>query len=144
MNREIKFRAWDKTAKNGMIYPDGIFHFIANGKAYKLDPQIETDRYFAMPIEIEVMQYTGMKDKNGKEIYEGDICTIKNGDPFAPVINLIVQYELGAFGVMPLGKEVDVFANQYKGKMLPFFPDYKESVLEVIGNIHEHPNLLTP
>ena len=76
MNREIKFRAWHKDLKKmfkiGQITLEkGIWNFEPNDRDF-IGMSIPCQPSFVL------MQYTGLHDKNGKEIYEGDIIRIKN------------------------------------------------------------------
>ena len=119
----IRFRAWDKK-KNAWFDEDsgdlfielnGVINFGWSGEI--MDDY--TDR-------ITLMQYTGLKDKNGVKIYEGDI--VKNGQHAYLVC-------FGEFAERQIGFYiVDVHTNET-------YPLYSMTY-EVIGNIHENPELL--
>lgn len=130
MNREIKFRAWNKVI-NKMVYFD-LFSIGTNSPSTELRASIkqtETQDYYDTDFDDGEMentiltQFTGLKDKNGKEIYEGDILR-GNGDWDKPIL---VKWEGGGFhGV-----------GGYKHVGFNFF-----NLFEIIGNIYENPELL--
>ena len=123
--REIKFRAWDKEKKIiGNVLGIDILHkeiFFSNEN---VDCYEHTDFK-----DIELMQYTGLKDKNNKEIYEGDIVKLRTNHGIGVVKN---YDEWGAFVVEYIKpRPLAVLGTNY----------YKEDI-EVIGNIYENPELL--
>ena len=119
MNMEIKFRAWDGKE---MHTPTESQEF-AN---IKFHAWMDTPKTVQQMKEIFIMQYTGLKDKNGKEIYEGDICKASYpGSSETPYMNKIIWNE-SEFGFS--------FANA---------PLYVWEAFTVIGNIYENQNLLT-
>lgn len=123
MTREIKFRIWDKRLKQMNLTDKASFH---QGQAVKFDFMIPwRDKIFAD--EWVIMQYTGLKDRNGKEIYEGDIL-IDDEYPEEGIGYAKVEWKNAGWIADPwFGTEE--FAEEAK--------DY-----EVIGNIHENPDLL--
>lgn len=128
--REIKFRAWDKDFKemtdDVTLYANGWTECFFYGEGdIKYPPQVAEDT-------LVIMQYTGLKDKNSKEICEGDefkhnIQGYVAGFPREENHISAVVYENGAFWVGDY-LLVDAIAN--------------DSEAEVIGNIYEHPHLL--
>lgn len=76
MNREIKFRIWDIENKEMLKVQELDFEPTFYGGRIAIRPDQYND-YFDTEDMI-LMQYTGLHDKNGKEIYEGDIIRIKN------------------------------------------------------------------
>lgn len=135
--REIKFRAWKhvNTPKmfnevQGINFVGGIVHL-----GYRLSSDtVRTDK--ELLDNLILMQYTGLKDKNGTEIYEGDILLIQAGG-YDSIISEVVWggTEYPAFDLPKYdGYEMNAFSAIYHN-------DVKET-LEVIGNIYENPELL--
>lgn len=112
--REIEFRTWDKHLK------------MMDLNIHKLDTLSE---YIARENHI-VMQYTGLKDKNGVKIFEGDIATIDSVSSMN--MKFIVDYNYCSFGMF---WTVDNNTRR-------FFNNNSVSRVEVIGNIYENKELL--
>jgi len=124
--RELKFRAWDNKRRQWLslvnLHMDmtGTLFWSFGGECnFWGEPEKEG---------IILMQFTGLKDKNGKEIYEGDMLRpiIMNGC----ITDGIVEFKRGCFIVRQIGAEglydcLNTFRN-----------------FEIIGNIHENPELL--
>ena len=118
--REIKFRAWNSEKK----YMTYLFNPVSHG-----DINI-FDFYFLRGWRGEgliPMQYTGLNDKNGKEIYEGDIFPGDNDDPIKYVICWL---DCGSWGFHPAG-DPDMATLIMAG-----------DEMEIIGNIYENPELI--
>ena len=82
-------------------------------------------------------QYTGLKDKNGKEIYEGDILTwSRNGIESSP---LVIEYKHGAFGYTYSEGCFYALAGNFNFTFNPFDNDNR---FQIIGNIHDNPELI--
>lgn len=131
--RQIKFRAWVEPAdifrgsSTGQMFTGFTFDSIESGRdeanVYCDDGQTwEEPRWGSAKL----MQYTGLKDKNGVEIYEGDIVR-ENGE-FGEDDRYVVEYEFNGFWLKGRGDNEFDFGN----------PDN----MEVIGNIWENPELL--
>lgn len=127
MNDRFKFRIWHEPLKQ-MHYND----FILTATGY-LAPIYQQDDYMMkfnqcdleFDKQCQVMQCTGLKDKNGKLIYEGDVV---NGSCGVYWGKMIVEYNVAGF---VLNK---------KGKRLNFLDG--DNFIEVIGNIYENKELL--
>jgi len=104
MNREIKFRVWDEVQK-----------------------QMRNVELLPLPSKDILMQFTGLTDKLGKEVYKGDIVRIKDGE--------------NEFFVVLWNKAYLQFQFINNNKMFEL-PDIEEKQIEVISNIYENPELL--
>jgi len=130
MNREIKFRAWDKKNKK-MIYDDerDIDLFIDFGGTI-CENECQTFSG-TRGYELYLMQYTGLKDKNEKEIYEGDIVDYGFKIPgYTELYKGKVFFGKGMFLV-----DGDTLNNE-------FHQLNKCCYLKIIGNIYENKELI--
>ena len=129
-----KFRAWHRELGRMMSISDMWFNVDSLGEI-GLNDSVMNDYITVSPDEIELMQSTGLKDKNGKEIFEGDIIT--NGQN----VMCMKRHNTLGFYVEEKG-EVEFIADS--AVLEDFEEDAKEIAdrLEIIGNIYENPELL--
>lgn len=125
--REIKFRIWRGAGWN---LPNHMVYFSLD------DLLFDEDYTDAKSGGDKLMQYTGLKDKNGKEIYEGDVC-VRNGH------RRVIVFENGAFMCYPQKHwhhevDIDHISSIRNGWFLANFV----SDIEVIGNLYENCDLL--
>lgn len=119
----LKFRAWDEDSQkmNG-----NVEIYIAKDKTIEVRPK--DDKTI-------VMQSTGLKDKNGKEIFEGDIVKFSDCDDDAYVTPVVWDKNYACFGVSFSGKYPISF-----DYLEEFYTELKD--IEVVGNIYENPELV--
>ena len=131
--REIKFRAWDRKQMLTMSMDHYSYPVFVDRLR---NVHLEWDSY-------DLMQYTGLKDSNGKEIYEGDIvATYYTGGPAA---GQIYNKREVKWGVCDIGCNGFEYAFQVVGPYVDeecMYADMIDGEVTVIGNIYENPELL--
>jgi len=136
MKREIKFKIWDKITKR-WLNANEYARIRINPIQDKYGNGFNLYDSFNLVDDIEIVEYTGLKDKNGKEIYEGDIVKVPAGWGDGLLYNSFIgeiQYDAPNFyvnqgiNINKTGK----WSNQ----------EYKWEEIEIIGNIYENPELL--
>ena len=119
-----RYRAWIKSLK----WMCDVTNISFDSKFVDICQQGDTERCTEMSVEfdeIKLMQSTGLKDKNGKEIFEGDVVSIDT-DEFDL---LFVKYESGIYWLMDDEECVEHLSDYYK-------------YVSIVGNIYENPELL--
>jgi uncharacterized phage protein (TIGR01671 family) len=130
--RQIKFRVWD-TDKQRFIWT-GFENFLSETHEDKLHDvrqgrMVLNADWSGMGSRCVFQEFTGKKDKNGKEIFEGDICSTYNIDEPSNLTDTVV-FDEGSF----------VFQSDYK--LSAELRGFKSDYIEVIGNIYETPELI--
>lgn len=124
--RIIKFRAWDELNQEMVYEKTGIF---SGGKS----------SWEILKLYENVMQFTGLHDKNGKEIYVGDII----GD-WTEIDGKMEQSRLTVYFDEMIGQwMLDISFNQDRTSSCSLFAELKDFEYEILGNIYENPELLT-
>lgn len=137
--KEVKFRAWDSEA-NIMIYSDhrtrklyDVYYGFEMNESGSLECRWEGDFSESHVLDggilDNIMQYTGLKDKNGVEIYEGDIVEY---ELFGREKRMTIEYD----------QESASFKYCIAGEVKFTFDSGNNERMSVIGNIYEHKHLL--
>ena len=157
--REIKFRAWDIAEK--VMCEVQVINLTKGAKLAGNSPSMHNismnmvifgpeDGHFVDFDGIHLMQFTGLRDKNGKEIYEGDVVKVLDrdwSDMEKDTRIYIVYYADDSFVLTTQAgiqeRESDN-PNQYNKDWLEarLHRSYGRDRFEIIGNIHQHPELL--
>lgn len=145
MNREIKFRIWRKEPFSHkedfkMVYLPKWTVFDGEDLVFRTDLDtfwIDSSSGEESAI---LMQFTGLIDKNGKEIYEGDI--VKDNDDFKLTVVYLINHKLQT-------GEDDYCGERYYSYITGYFGEFSDKSgytcldkeLEIIGNIYESPDI---
>ena len=134
--REIKFRAWDKRV-NGYVDPASHFIEIGDGSVWFNDPdRIINDCLFDQSDNIILEQFTGLHDRNGTPIFEGDVVQVTYPEEDREIMGDDQRYT----GVTVFGG--GIFYLEKDGRAMDCFESIEDddrdgSEFEVIGSIHD-------
>lgn len=151
--REIKFRSWLKERK--ILSEVLIINYKDSTVQLPIETDVTEDYWWDETTwsfdEVELMQYTGLKDKNGKEIYEGDIVEIKFitfEDNQTVELEYNVVYKVNGFWVIGTKEEQsnEIFKGMLERNMREelfymFLYEWLDN-LEVVGNVYENAELI--
>ena len=127
--REIRFRCWDKKDEVMFYSRKDNFTFIeADRSDKKYGVVMKGVLSAAIDNKMPIMQFTGLKDRNGREIYEGDIYRVDAEDALCGTYPVVVDETHGMRFM--LGKSIVCKADAIYG--------------EVIGNVYENPEMVKP
>lgn len=139
--RTIRFRAWDKYHQKMCMVWEVRFSYNPDDTDCGFEPYAvvitpNTDTIVVNSENVELMQFTGLKDVNGVEIYEGDIVIGK--EPYYHTnVKGVVEYGALAFAFVGRAEDGERWCDTITN------PNITEADVKVIGNIYENPELLT-
>lgn len=135
MNDRFKFRVWDKSDNDWFNEDDFTIYLEPNGRLQIIGTGVDGEDCFFNTEKVIVEQCTGLKDKNGKLIYENDLIKCPNG---------VYRIAVDDFGLWTAIYENNPFKDVVEwSDIVKNYAFNQENVeIEVIGNIHENPELL--
>lgn len=136
-NREIKFRAWCSGKHKGLTFVDDVMDYevYLSPKGFYLDVESAWGIQGEYPT-IPIMQYTGLNDRNGKDIYEGDIVNFGLSLRY----KYTIEFEDGSFVLKHTELKNENGLITWGSLNTSVLKDFIS--IEVIGNIYENPELL--
>lgn len=152
MNRQIKFRVWTGYSMEYRVLAGALGHFYVEGMS-KTDSACLSDANTVYHESAPLMQFTGLLDKNGKEIWEGDIVNFTD-DPKPYVIEFCDGIFIGSFKSNWAAQPDEMISCATKPRLYTWMVNPRESTsdtgepisyepdLVVIGDIHNNPELL--
>ncbi|HAQ4311031.1 TPA: DNA-packaging protein [Enterococcus faecium] len=131
-----RFRAWNKKTQSFIDYGDLVLD-LRSGKIYAGDIGL-VESTIDVTDQIELMQSTGLKDKNGVEIFEGDVVSVsvRNGFDYLDNKVCIVKNSIDYSGLVCATVDEDLEYQIFNTEL------FEEYTYEVIGNIYENSELL--
>lgn len=131
-----KFKAWDKKDKKWIkdftIFNDGSIIQISNTMSLETNSLLIEKK---IGKEVDLMQCTGLKDKKGKLIFEGDIVKFE--------VNILEDEQYINIGIVTYYQNDLKYGLYISDKECAFIDNFEDNIIEIIGNKYENPELLS-
>lgn len=133
-----KFRAYDGGSLNRMYQPDEVM--VGNGDIWIID-EVSVAGDWIVNNDLHLMQSTGLLDKNGKEIFEGDVISRSSGMPSVVKFGKWIYEEDFGYKIKNIGFHLNSSYDDDERFQAMDYEDIRKNY-EIIGNVYENPELL--
>lgn len=137
--RELKFRVWNKDLERMFVAPSDSFSLMVADTGITIAMWCSDGIVDEFPAD-DVMQYTGLKDKNGKEIFEGDVLRVSFWEDYENKCAYVDEEE--KISVKVVFENGAILCLEQEETWYELYDVQNSSDIEIVGNIHEHKELL--